>query len=268
MLARRERRWVRLSRRCGALRVAAGGSAPPLPAAALHGLGVVRPGRENGPPTEPENGFPTGQEADISCASKGGHLYASPTAAAFVVAKSEFLLEVLVITLDPPAPLGLPDEVGARGVGRQGGKPILGRFGLVLRPFDQAPRLGTRFATAGIALSRTDPHGGEAGRQFGVAALTPGDAPKGFGRQSESQVLGRNRLMVVVVSQTCGTATTSAPRLGGQRLLARRPQRGRRLDGDDIVQTKLSDAVTELGVDAIAGIRQHDCTRHTRQQSG
>src|SRR3954451_13742262 len=85
MLARRERRWVRLSRRCGALRVAAGGSAPPLPAAALHGLGVVRPGRENGPPTEPENGFPTGQEADISCASKGGHLYASPTVWLYVL---------------------------------------------------------------------------------------------------------------------------------------------------------------------------------------
>jgi hypothetical protein len=32
-------------------------------------------------------------------------------AAAFVVAKPEFLLEVLIVALDPPAPLGLPDEL-------------------------------------------------------------------------------------------------------------------------------------------------------------
>jgi hypothetical protein len=57
-------------------------------------------------------------------------------AAAFIVAKPKFLFKILIIALDPPAPLGLPDEVGERGAGRQGGKPILGRFSLVLRPFD------------------------------------------------------------------------------------------------------------------------------------
>src|ERR1700709_383333 len=95
---------------------------------------------------------------------------AAPTAA-FVLAKPKFLLEVLVIALDPPAPLGLSDEVSERSVDRQGGEPILGRFGLALWPLDQAPLLGARFATAGIALSWTNPHGGEAGRQFDVAAL-------------------------------------------------------------------------------------------------
>ncbi len=32
-------------------------------------------------------------------------------AAALVLAKSEFLFEVLIIALDPPAPFGLPDEL-------------------------------------------------------------------------------------------------------------------------------------------------------------
>jgi hypothetical protein len=41
-------------------------------------------------------------------------------AAAFVVAKPEFLFEVLIIALDPPPPFGLSDEIGERDVSRQG----------------------------------------------------------------------------------------------------------------------------------------------------
>ncbi len=51
------------------------------------------------------------EEAVGGNAQRGMMVKAAP-AAAFVVAKPEFLLEVLVIALDPPAPLGLPDEVG------------------------------------------------------------------------------------------------------------------------------------------------------------
>src|ERR1700761_4545322 len=136
-------------------------------------------------------------------------------AAAFVVAKPELLLEVLVVALDPPAPLGLPDQGREGGVGRQGGEPVFGRFGLPLWPLDQAPFLGTRFAAAGVALSRADAHGSEAGRQFGVAALAPGDAPKGLCWQSEGEILGRDRLVGVVVSQPCGAAAAPAPWLRG-----------------------------------------------------
>lgn len=38
-----------------------------------------RSGRENGAPTEPENGSAAEAQADNSRATKGGHLYASPT---------------------------------------------------------------------------------------------------------------------------------------------------------------------------------------------
>src|SRR4051812_24401631 len=147
-------------------------------------------------------------------------------AAAFVVAEAKFLLEVLIVALDPPAPLGLPDEGGEGDVGGQGGKPVSGRFGLTLGPLDQAPFLGARFAAAGVALSRADAHGSEAGRQLGVAARAPGDAPKGLVWQPEGEILGRDWLVGVVVSQACGAATAPAPWLRGQRLLARRPERG------------------------------------------
>src|SRR3978361_275512 len=150
-------------------------------------------------------------------------------AAAFVVAKPEFLLEVLIIALDPPAPLGLPDEFCEGGVGRQGGEPVFGRFGLALRPLDQAPFLGPWLATLGVAMGGTDPHGSEAGCQAGIAPFAPGNAPKGLCRQSDGKILGRDRLVGVVVAQPCGAAAAPAPGLRGPGRRAGRPQRGRRL---------------------------------------
>jgi hypothetical protein len=43
-------------------------------------LDRVRPGRENGPPAEPENDYAKTWKPDNSCATSGGHLYALPTA--------------------------------------------------------------------------------------------------------------------------------------------------------------------------------------------
>src|ERR1700759_4061430 len=124
-------------------------------------------------------------------------------AASFIVAEAKFLLQVLVIALDPPpalgvSDLGVSDEGCKGGIGRQGGEPVFGRFRLALGPLDQAPFLGARFAAAGVALRRADAYGGEAGRQFGVAALAPGDAPEGFAGQSEGEILGRDRLVGLV----------------------------------------------------------------------
>ena len=53
-------------------------------------------------------------------------------AAAFVVTKAEFLLEFLVIALDPPAQLGQIDQPREGDVVRQVGEPVFGR--LLLRP--------------------------------------------------------------------------------------------------------------------------------------
>jgi hypothetical protein len=55
-------------------------------------------------------------------------------ASAFVVAKTDFLLEVVIIALDAPAQLGQIDETLKADVLRQGGQPVFCRLGLALRP--------------------------------------------------------------------------------------------------------------------------------------
>lgn len=49
----------------------------------------------------------------------------APPPSAFGVAQSQFLLEFLIVSLDPPTQLGGADQLGDRSVGRQGGEPIL-----------------------------------------------------------------------------------------------------------------------------------------------
>src|SRR5512132_703672 len=60
------------------------------------------------------------------------------------MAEADLLFEFLVIALDAPAPLGLVDQVGERGVFGQRREPIFGRFGFILGPFDQEPFLRPR----------------------------------------------------------------------------------------------------------------------------
>ena len=75
-------------------------------------------------------------------------------ASPFIMAEADLLLELLVVALDPPSELGLIDEVSELGVFRQGGEPVFGRLGLILRPFDQEPFLGSRCGVPVVAMGR------------------------------------------------------------------------------------------------------------------
>ena len=57
--------------------------------------------------------------------------------APFIITKAEFLLELLVVALDPPPQLCQVDQTIKGGIFGQGGKPILDRLGFVSRPLDQ-----------------------------------------------------------------------------------------------------------------------------------
>src|ERR1700731_2167608 len=59
--------------------------------------------------------------------------------APFIIAKAEFLLELLIIALDPPSQLGQIDQTIEGGIFGQGRKPIFGRLGFVFRTLDQKP---------------------------------------------------------------------------------------------------------------------------------
>ena len=52
--------------------------------------------------------------------------------APFIIAEAEFLLELLIIALDPPSQLCQIDQTIEGDILGQGGKPILGRLGFVL----------------------------------------------------------------------------------------------------------------------------------------
>src|SRR5215210_2467547 len=79
-------------------------------------------------------------------------------AASFVVSQAQFLFQLLVIALDPPAQFGQIDQAIERHVRWDGGKPILGGFGVALGPFDQQPFLAARFGPPIITMGCPHPN--------------------------------------------------------------------------------------------------------------
>jgi len=116
----------------------------------------------------PEGGkrSPFGEQESVgSDAQRGVMMKATPTSP-LVVAKPEFLFEVLVVPLDPPPQLcGVHQGAQADACG-QGGQKVLCRLGFVRRPFDQAPFLGARRGTVVIAMRGADTDRGEARRAW------------------------------------------------------------------------------------------------------
>ena len=70
-------------------------------------------------------------------------------AAAFEVVQPEAVLELTVVVLDPPADLGDADQFTQRGVGGQGGQPVVGGLGGAGWSFGQQPALGQRAGRSG-----------------------------------------------------------------------------------------------------------------------
>src|SRR3954469_24117243 len=112
-------------------------------------------------------------------------------AASLVVPKAEFLFQLLVIALDAPAPRGLDPGVGQidqaleRGVGREGGQPVLGGLGLALGPFDQQPFLTARLGPPRVAMGCPPPNPGKARCQRSRGSFAPGNRLPACRRQVE-----------------------------------------------------------------------------------
>src|SRR5690349_18609866 len=134
--------------------------------------------------------------------------------AALEVAKAKLLLEVLVIALDPPARLGELDQALERAALGQVGEPVLGGFGVPLRPLDQQPLLRPGLGALCVAVGWTHPHGREARGQFTPGSCAPGDRAPVLRRQAERQRLERHRLVRRIAPQP-GRAPASARPWGG-----------------------------------------------------
>ena len=89
-------------------------------------------------------------------------------AASLVMSKAQFLFQLLIIALDPPAQLGQIDQTIEGHVRRDGGQPILGGLGVALGPFDQQPFLAAHLV---MAIARSCIRGGARGRFYIVLDL-------------------------------------------------------------------------------------------------
>ena len=89
---------------------------------------------------------------------------ASP-ASSFIVIEAEFLLEFLIVALDPPAHFGGCDELLEVGVGRQGRKPVFGRCAFALRPFDEQPFFGIGLRAPIVPMRGPHAQAGKPGTQ-------------------------------------------------------------------------------------------------------
>src|SRR3954469_21363824 len=138
-------------------------------------------------------------------------------AASLVVSQAEFLFQLLVIALDPPAQLGQIDQALEGHVRRDGGQPILGGFGLTLGPFDQEPFLASRLGPPIVTMGGPHPNSGKARCQRSRASLAPGNRlPAGLGQVARKR-LDANRTMLRVAAHQLWATAAARPRQWWQR---------------------------------------------------
>src|SRR3982750_209356 len=110
-------------------------------------------------------------------------------AASLVVPQAQFLFELLVIALDPPAQFGQIDQAIEGHVRRKGAKPIFGRLGVALGPFDQQPFLVPRLGPPLVVMGGPYPNPGKARDQRARASLAPGNRlPAGLGQAERERL--------------------------------------------------------------------------------
>jgi len=113
---------------------------------------------------------------------------AAPTAS-LVVPEAQFLFQLLVIALDPPAQFGQIDQAIEGHLRRDGSQPILGWLGIAFGPFDQQPFLVARLGPPLVTMGGPHPNPGKARGQRARAALAPGDRLPARRRQAERKRL-------------------------------------------------------------------------------
>src|SRR3954453_4379735 len=147
-------------------------------------------------------------------------------AAALVVPKPEFLLELLVVALNAPPELGEFDQAREADLLWQRREPVLGGLPLAFRPRDQEPFLRARLIQPVIAMSGSHPHPCEARGEPIGDALAPGDLGPRLRPKSKRQRLNRDAMGLAFPADQPGWSSPARPGLGRQRRTALRPHRG------------------------------------------
>src|SRR6266852_9743919 len=113
------------------------------------------------------------QQETVGCNAQGGVMMKATPAPSLVVAQAEFLFKLLIVPFNAPAHFGGLDQIYQRAISGQRRQPILGRFCLILWPFDQQPLILT-WSAKPLLIPMRRPHSdrGKARRQFLVGSLT------------------------------------------------------------------------------------------------
>src|SRR6516165_835086 len=186
---------------------------------------------------------------------------ASP-ASTLIVIEAKFLLEFLIVALDPPAEFGRLHEPRDGCILRQGREPVFGWRVFVLGPFDEQPFFCVGLRAPVILVGRPDAQAGEAGVERLVDAFTPCDLTPGVGRQRLGDLLGRLRFVLRVAPRQRLRPPLPAPGLGREGPRTWWPKSHRRLDADDISQAHARERRSERCVGPVTGVRQNDALRH------
>src|SRR3954463_7321358 len=92
--------------------------------------------------------------------AQGGVMMKAAPAPSFIMIEPKFLLEILIIPLNPPAQLGPVNQIDQGGRRRQGREPVLGRLLVARRPLDQQPLLWMRLHPPGDSTTSPSSGGG------------------------------------------------------------------------------------------------------------
>ena len=131
----------------------------------------------------PEGGIRLRSETRKPYAATQSVVMKASPASTFIVIEAKFLLEFLIVALDPPAQFGRLHEPRDGCILRQGREPVFGWRVFVLGPFDEQPFFCVGLRAPVIPVGRPDAQAGEAGVERLVDAFTPCDLTPGVGRQ-------------------------------------------------------------------------------------
>src|SRR3954463_3882536 len=175
-------------------------------------------------------------------------------AASLIVSKAQFLFQLLVIALDPPAQFRQIDQALEGHVRREGGQPVPGGLGLTLGPFDQQPFFVPRLGPPLVTMGGPHPNPGKARCQRARVSLAPGDRLPAGRRQAERKRLDANRLVLTVAAHQLWATAATRPGQRWQRCRPRRPYRTLRRDAGDTDQSQSADLLAQPSIGAITGI--------------
>src|SRR5580704_2793216 len=159
----------------------------------------------------PEGGMaPFGDQEAVGGDAECGVMVEAAPPAPFIIPKAEFLLELLIIALDPPSQLSQINQAVERDILGQGRKPIFGRLGFAFWPLDQQPFFRTRLAQQVIAMSGPHPAPRKARSEPVGTALAPRNSLPRLLRQAEGEGLDRKRLVLSALHPRLRSSATGS----------------------------------------------------------